>query len=496
MQRFSKAFVLVFFSLIIAFLAVNSLLFTCRITAAEEIIYQGDSILPHILISVALIAFLWAFERFIGSRMSSKAENILIVLTAAALIGVMLLCVFLSKSIPIFDQWVCALTAFDLSKGYPSTFIYNYYLHYFPFQIPFVLYLTIPAWLGGGSSYIPMQLFNVAAAMLSVWALADCAALLFDKKRIRLITWLGCLAFLPLTFYTPFVYGNLPGLALMLLGARQLISYLKDRKKFRLLWLSLFLLLASLLKMNYSIAGIAAGIILVLDAITCKKALNGVFALLLVVLCLRGNSLAALGAQAITGEDFSDGFPTSSWIMIGLEETEKKAPGWYNNHAYDLYQENKNKQKVDEIAKREIAERIKVLASDREYSARFFYKKLVSQWNEPSFQSLQVNEVARNPERAAQLASIYEGSRKNLVLRVMDEVHWLILLGSVLWLILEGRRSALPHLFFPLYIIGGFLFHMFWEAKGQYTFSYFICLIPYAASGFAAVAGKLTEKEG
>ena len=45
--------------------------------------------------------------------------------------------------------------------------------------------------------------------------------------------------------------------------------------------------------------------------------------------------------------------------------------------------------------------------------------------------------------------------------------------------------------------IGGFLFHTFWEAKGQYTLPYFTLLIPLAIQGYgiAVRAGMKGEKQ-
>ena len=41
----------------------------------------------------------------------------------------------------------------------------------------------------------------------------------------------------------------------------------------------------------------------------------------------------------------------------------------------------------------------------------------------------------------------------------------------------------LHRLLLPTIFIGGFLFHLFWEAKSQYTITYFVLLIPYCAKG-------------
>jgi len=39
--------------------------------------------------------------------------------------------------------------------------------------------------------------------------------------------------------------------------------------------------------------------------------------------------------------------------------------------------------------------------------------------------------------------------------------------------------------------IGGFLFHLVWEAKGQYTVCYFVLLIPYAWMGIRNMGCRL-----
>lgn len=48
----------------------------------------------------------------------------------------------------------------------------------------------------------------------------------------------------------------------------------------------------------------------------------------------------------------------------------------------------------------------------------------------------------------------------------------------------EGRRtsSLLPYVGLVA-VLGGFLFHMVWEANSRYIFPYFLLLLPYAARG-------------
>ena len=40
-------------------------------------------------------------------------------------------------------------------------------------------------------------------------------------------------------------------------------------------------------------------------------------------------------------------------------------------------------------------------------------------------------------------------------------------------------------------VVGGLLFHMFWEAKPQYTLPYFVLLLPYCAAGYSGMVQRM-----
>lgn len=61
--------------------------------------------------------------------------------------------------------------------------------------------------------------------------------------------------------------------------------------------------------------------------------------------------------------------------------------------------------------------------------------------------------------------------------------------AAVLFALWRLRKdAAMEQLFLPLVILGGFLFHTLWEAKSQYIFPYFVCLLPWAAAGLSQAA--------
>lgn len=483
---------LLLFSLLIAFLAIHSLFFTLVIQGNETMRTLTDSPWIHALTIGLLIAVaIWVTRK--GWPRSEQVENRTLRIVAPFFAGPSLICVLVSKSLPIFDQQMCIEAAKALAAGDVEASLNGYYLNYFPFQLPWVLILSVVAKFGIDVSQF-CQFGNIAANLLSVWALADCGAMLFPRRGMRLLIWLGAIAFLPLTFYLPFVYGNLPGLCLMLLGARALLGYIQDHRVKRLVISVVCFLAATLLKKNFLIASIAAALTLLLCLQPGKRvAASLTAALVLLVGSIWGGSLLCKIVGNATGTELSQGFPVSTFILLGLQEEEGREPGWYNDNGYILYEEaGKNAAATDALAWPLVRERIAQFAADPGLAVSFFYRKILSQWEEPSFQSLWVNEMARNPERDKLALSLYErGQAGNAALWWMNQYHSILLVGAGLWLLFERKNRTPGTLFFPLYVIGGFLFHLIWEAKGQYTLFYFYCLIPYAVAGYAAVARKV-----
>jgi len=487
---FSRRFIIGLFAFLMLALLLTSFLSTARITQQETMDYGWDAWWLHILVLAAAGVLIGLLVPGLET-LNHRTETILVVLAALLMLGMNVGLVLFSKSLPIFDQWQCWEMARQIAIGHDPVWTY-YYTNYFPHQMPYVLLLSLPLRLNTSPMWI--QLLQAAGNVVGAWALAECAALLSRRRSARLVSWLATLCFLPYAFYTPYVYGNLPGLHTMLLGGLALLRYHQDGRKGHLLWLTLWLLLSCLLKQNMLIAAIAAAIVLVLMAMENKCWLPAVAAIVMVTLCATAGNTINRVVESRTDANLSEGFPTSSWIMMGLSESEKE-PGWYNENCYTYYTEYGYSKAVhDELSKADIRQRLSDFTADPAYALRFFGRKTLSQWNDPTFQSIWVNEMARNPERSPLALSLYErGKAYQLVSWAMDELHLLALAGIVLWLWFCRKERNLSHLLFPLFLIGGFLFHLAWEAKGQYTFLYFFPLVCYGGLGWLELGIRMRE---
>lgn len=71
--------------------------------------------------------------------------------------------------------------------------------------------------------------------------------------------------------------------------------------------------------------------------------------------------------------------------------------------------------------------------------------------------------------------------------RLLNYLHIWLIFGAAL-LIFSGKEELSPEMLLLMTVfVGGFVFHTFWEAKGQYTLPYFVLLIPLAVQGYWSV---------
>lgn len=63
--------------------------------------------------------------------------------------------------------------------------------------------------------------------------------------------------------------------------------------------------------------------------------------------------------------------------------------------------------------------------------------------------------------------------------------------GVCFYLLFYRNNKKKGELLLGIAVVGGFLFHMFWEAKPQYTLPYFVLLLPYCAAGYSGMVQKM-----
>lgn len=123
----------------------------------------------------------------------------------------------------------------------------------------------------------------------------------------------------------------------------------------------------------------------------------------------------------------------------------------------------------------------------------FITKKIVSQWNEPTYEALWVNRHHKG-EFSKIVQSIYDGKLYTVLYEYMNIYQSLIYCMALACLLIYRNSWSMEQLFFFIVVLGGFYFHILWEAKSQYIYPYFLLLLPYAAVGMSGSLDFLSSK--
>lgn len=181
---------------------------------------------------------------------------------------------------------------------------------------------------------------------------------------------------------------------------------------------------------------------------------------------------------------------------MGMQEG-PLAPGWYNRYSLTLMERAELDPDTALVLNRQdIAQRLSEFAADPAYALSFYHRKMVSQWAETTFEALLVNRVmpSESPFPALVNSLLSGGGSRALTLYMEGYTLTLYLgfaAGTALLAIglLRRKAWAWPCLYAPLAlmvaVLGGFLYHLLFEAKSQYLMIYLPMMAPLGAWGLA-----------
>ena len=204
--------------------------------------------------------------------------------------------------------------------------------------------------------------------------------------------------------------------------------------------------------------------------------------------------LAQKSYEARAKTEFGRGMPQSGWLAMGLSES-SMCSGWHNaRYALEFAQSGYNYDASNAAFRAEASDRARLLLSRPRYLGAFFYHKMTSQWNTPSFQciwSSAAGEHARVLSPA--IESLYFGTGARVVERYFDGYTQFVYIGfaCALALLCRKRRRTDAMLILPFAVLGAFLYHAVFEAKAQYALPYLPMMLPYCAYACTAVFDRL-----
>lgn len=492
---------LILMGLVAAVLVYYSLCYSSYIavTYYEVVLNKKDSVIVNILCLIIAIIIMVGVGKLIEKK---HHIGIPVLLGVVLLWSVILGCywVTIANSLPCADQELVLGSAKMMLAGDYSTMLQGGYLYLYPHQIGLVAYYEIMMKLFHSGNSEIIQYANVFWNCVTIVAGYHIVKLMFKNNKITIYYLFLMAACLPLFFYTPFVYGEMISLALVFVEIWMMLLYLQTNKyRFAAIGI-LASCLAMAVRMNSIIVVMACVVMLVFMAMKRRKWKDLVVAVILLVLSLSTISAIQGIYEKRSGNEFGEGVPKLAHVAMGLQEC-VCSPGWSNSFNRITYVDSGYDQEITNQLSRESIEASKEKFKDLSYATWFFREKFTSQWNEPTYECFQMNSY-HEEELGKAATSLYFGKWNEFLWSFMNRYQFVIY-ALLLTFVVAGIRKPdqMSTYVFLIAIMGGFLFHMLWEAKGRYTFPYMVMMVPYAAAGVAfleqgikmKIAGKTNE---
>lgn len=511
--------------------------------SSEKVLYQNDIVILNLLFTVIFFALAFALRKTYNffSKINIRFFEIGIVVWVI-LLG--FIWIFSVTSVPAADSQNIFEAASKAAKGdytpfidgskfYNKDFYQGYsYFNFYPFQLGYVWLSELVYRMFGTTSSMPMQVINVLSLSSAYFALARIARLLFKRRSIEFFTIVLLAAcFQPILLCT-FVYGNIMGMSLAIWASLFLIKYFRTEKFIWLAPCGVLLVLSILAKYNNMIYLVAFVIMLLIHAIKnilywvrnkdkddktsesikqnnsnkkknsnkkndLKKPLNpaltlGIssvaFALVLCIAAIGSVNLIIFSYEKRAKVELADGLSQVQYLDMGVTES-YMAPGWYTRTGLDTYLgANLDNKAADKASWRNIGMKLGQMGENNKMNAfDFFSKKILSQWNEPEFESIWVSKVKGHTKSDAASKglgkAVYEGSlgqALELHFNIYMQIIYLLFAAGI-YLMFINKKTNIKTILLPLVVLGGFGYHLLFEGKSQYVLTYIPLLIPIAA---------------
>ncbi len=320
------------------------------------------------------------------------------------------------------------------------------------------------------------NIIGTIAIVIALYKISQQLAKQYETNKILLFTLI--FTFISLPMLTTFIYGDIPSLALCLFSVYFMMRYSQTNEIKYPIWASIFTMIAYMMRMNSLIFIIATVIYLILSLIkgitqkesnTWKENITKIGIIILyIIISIVPSTLVKNYYLNKYNMDKSKAYPNISYFLMAMEES-WRGNGWYNEARGELAL--KEPEKAREEYPQEIKNRLNYFMQNKKEAFEFYRDKIASMWTENTYSAIENNNVGYvSLENVIGPLTFYQ---KTLLL--------ISCVCSLIVLIQNRKNLSLELLFLITIFIGGFAFHILWEAKSRYIVPYIIVLIPVAS---------------
>lgn len=320
-----------------------------------------------------------------------------------------------------------------------------------------------------------LRILNIFSVVLIIIALYKICVQLSKKYETNKVLLLFLIfTFVSLPMLCTFVYGDFPSLALCLFSVYFMMKYSETKKIWYPCLSALFTMIAYMMRMNTLIFIIATVIYLslILFKDFFKKAwkeklINIVVIILYIVISIIPSSLVQNYYLDKYNLDKNKSFSSLTYVFMAMEES-WRGNGWYSEDIAEFAMKNPDDAKSEYVKK--IKERLIYFSKNIGYAFNFYTMKIASMWTENTYAAEYLNGKDFSSKNVPSPISFFQ---KAMLI--------LICVCSLIFLVQNRKNISIDVIFLLTIFIGGFTFHILWEAKSRYIIPYIVVLIPIAS---------------
>lgn len=392
------------------------------------------------------------------------------------------------------DCGALIMTARRFAQGDYALLSWGYYRGC-PFQLGMVLLLEgLQRLFPGGNIDLMMQLINTVMSVLTMGVVCALAQRMEGSASAGRGCALLLACFLPFLLYNVYVYGTVLMTLMLCVSLLCYSCYVRTHRARYGAAMALALAVGYVAKPNILIAVVALLICAALDALRERRLGALLFVGLGLALGLLMMKLVIWQYELRSGVRLEPNVCRLTWLVMGLSDRgiEGVCPGWYNGYVGEFFDIDITPEAQKAVVLADLQARIPELLDNPSYTAAYLRDKCLSQWIEPGYSTMSYGNRCDWQDRFNGVAALVyrEDSPVRAALDACMNVcqQALYVLALIGGLRLLRRGTGTDMLALPVTVLGGFLFHLLFEAKSQYIYPYAVLLMPVAAVGLEVVA--------
>lgn len=495
MSNFIKKLIYIIGLVLVTLIFVLNIINTSTMQENEVVRYRKNTLLFLIVAILLSILIFYICKELKEKSNEIKKKYLIFGLVIFLYVTIQIVIIYYKSTPPRADQSTAYKLAIAMKEGNVQEFLentYTYegslrddiYVERYQQQFTLAFIWSILFRLLNTTSYKVIEYLNVicnSITLISVFLICKELSQKYNVNKYLGITLIATFWSIPVL--STFIYGDFSSMGLALLGTYFVMRYCSQRKLKYIIYFIACISIAYLLRMNTLIFFLAILIYLFLDLLKNNENKKAILSKVAVIVCFIIFTL--LPADIIKSYylnkanlDKDKSFPVLGYVYMGMTVS-KYGPGWYTyEYANIAYH---NIEDANGIYVNLIKERLNYFKENPSYACKFYLLKILSMWTENSHSSIREKIlVDENGNYIKDMAS--QGLHDAWdILILHQKALMLIIFGCTMIILVQNRKNLSNEIILLLAIfIGGFLFHLIWEAKSRYILPYIVVLMPIA----------------